>query len=396
MFKKIIPGLSALGAFSLLIAMLIWPGETYQGALYGLELWATILVPSLFPFFIMTEVLLKLGLVQMFGVLLEPIMRPLFNLPGTASFVVAMGFTSGFPMGAVLTRRLYEENECTRSEAERLVAFTNNSSPLFILVAVAVGLFHNPFLGIVLACSHYLANILIGILLGLSSPRLPFIKQLNKHLLRKSLHILFQTPKNNRPWGLLLSEAIKLSTNNICLIGGFVIIFAILINILQITSLQALLEYPCRLLLSLIRLNPTLDASMATGCWEMTLGLKNTSLAPAAIREKALIASVLLGWSGLSIQAQVTSVLAGSGISPRLYYQCRLLQGFFSGIITYILTLNKDWLLLLSAPAFTPLPSTHHFFSLIIFNFLYTWQFFCYAVLSLFLLSGLSIALNRH
>ena len=107
--KKLFSSFSALAVTLIVIAMLLWPEETYQGALYGLELWATILVPSLLPFFIIAEIIMSLGIVRMLGVLMEPLMRPLFNLPGSASFVIAMGFTSGFPMGAVLTKRFVKK-----------------------------------------------------------------------------------------------------------------------------------------------------------------------------------------------------------------------------------------------------------------------------------------------
>ena len=63
-------------------------------------------------------------------------MRPLFRLPGEAGFAVALGFTSGFPMGAILTASLKEQSLCTPQEAARLAAFTNNSSPLFLLISV--------------------------------------------------------------------------------------------------------------------------------------------------------------------------------------------------------------------------------------------------------------------
>ena len=87
----------------LTILMFLFPQATYDGARYGLETWAFTLVPSLMPFMIAADILIQLGVVNFLGVLLEPLMRPLFRLPGSAGFVVAMGFTSGFPMGALLT-----------------------------------------------------------------------------------------------------------------------------------------------------------------------------------------------------------------------------------------------------------------------------------------------------
>lgn len=378
----------------LLLAMLIWPEQTYRGAQHGLELWATVLVPSLLPFFIISEILFKIGVVQVFGVLLEPIMRPLFNLPGAASFVVAMGFTSGFPMGAVLTKRLCAEKQCTISEGERLVAFTNNASPLFILVAVAVGMFHHPFLGVILAISHYLSNIIIGIMLSLRSPRPTPQRKDPSPLGQRCRRTLMEAQKNCPPCGQLMSDAVKTGINNICLIGGFVVIFAIIVNLLKTTSLLTICAYPCKLLLYVTGLAGELATALATGFWEMTLGLNSVSLAGVTIQDQAIIASMLLGWSGLSIQAQVTGVLAGSGISPRLYYLSRILQGILAGLITCVLTNNKNWLSMLTAPAITTysLPSSP--VTLFYTNFLYTCSLFAFAMALLLMLAIFCEAIN--
>ena len=94
----------------------------------------------LLPFFVFSHVLIGLGVVHFLGVLLEPIMRPLFNVPGTGSFVLAMGLASGFPLGAVLTNKLRQDRLCSKVEAERLLSFTNTADPLFMFGAVAVGM----------------------------------------------------------------------------------------------------------------------------------------------------------------------------------------------------------------------------------------------------------------
>ena len=147
------------------LAMLCYPQAAYDGACRGLETWITHLLPSLLPFFIAADLLLSLGFVRFLGVLLEPVMRPLFRLPGEAGFAVALGFTSGFPMGAILTASLKEQSLCTPQEAARLAAFTNNSSPLFLLISVPLSMLHQPQLGVLLLSAHYLANLTIGILL---------------------------------------------------------------------------------------------------------------------------------------------------------------------------------------------------------------------------------------
>src|SRR5690606_662226 len=113
--------------------------------------------------FIVAELLIKIRFVNFLGILLEPVMRPLFRLPGCSSLVVVMGFTSGFPIGAVLTKKLYDQEMLTLDEAERLLSFTNNASPLFILGAVGIGMFANPAVGYLLAIAHYSSNLLVGL-----------------------------------------------------------------------------------------------------------------------------------------------------------------------------------------------------------------------------------------
>lgn len=344
----------ALAVSLLALSMLIWPKETYQGASFGLELWATVLVPSLLPFFIITEILLGFGLVKVLGELLEPLMRPVFNLPGTTSFALAMGFTSGFPIGAILTRRLYEEGLCSAKEGERLTSFTNNSSPLFILAAVGVGMFSDPALGLILACAHYLSNFILGILLGLSAERVPHFPSSTRNILRQSIDIFIQEQRKRKPLGNILKESVKNGTNNIIQIGGFVVFFAVLTTILDKAGLLYYMSQVFAVFLQFLRLPPEVAAAMSTGFWEMTLGLQELSQHELPLMVKAIGGSIILGWSGLSIQAQVTSFLSGSGISPRLYYCSRVLQAFLAGLIAGLLAWPASfWNALSALPAFT-------------------------------------------
>ena len=117
----------------LAVFMLLNPQETVNAASSGFKLWFSIIVPALLPFFILAELLVNLGVPRILGILLEPVMRPLFNLPGCSSLVVVMGFTSGFPVGAILSKKLYDEKMISGEEMSRLVSFTNNCSPLFII-----------------------------------------------------------------------------------------------------------------------------------------------------------------------------------------------------------------------------------------------------------------------
>ena len=320
--------------------MILYPEATFNGASNGLETWVMVLIPALLPFFIIADIMVELGILNFFGVILEPLMRPVFKQPGAAGFVLAMGFTSGFPMGAILTNRLYENNLCTKEEASRLIAFTNNSSPLFLLVAIPVGMFENPTLGILLAISHYAANIILGIVLGLKKRDFTgFSSQgKNSNLLIRGFQAFINCRHDNPiSVGALMGKAVNKSINNILLIGGFVIFFAVLIEILEVTQLGLVLSLFFSKIFSFVGFNPSLANGITAGIFEMTLGAKTTSEIAAPLREQAMLVSFILGWSGLSIQAQIISIVSHNKIPVWNYLGGRLFHGVLAAFLTGLL-----------------------------------------------------------
>ncbi|MFY9569028.1 MAG: nucleoside recognition domain-containing protein, partial [Acetivibrionales bacterium] len=139
--------------------LILFTDTAAKSALNGLNLWAAVVVPSLFPFFVASEMLSRSGFARLTGKLLEPVMRPVFNVPGCSSLALALGITSGYPVGAKITSDLRKSNALTRTEAERLLAFTNNSGPLFITGAVGTGMLGSASAGMFLYICHILACI---------------------------------------------------------------------------------------------------------------------------------------------------------------------------------------------------------------------------------------------
>lgn len=123
--------------FSLfIICLIIFSNSNLEAAKTGLSLWATSVVPSLLPFFIGTELLYQTNFVNILGKLFTKFMRPIFNIPGESAIAFILGNLSGYPVGARLACHLLENKQCTKIEAERITAFTNNSGPLFIVGTV--------------------------------------------------------------------------------------------------------------------------------------------------------------------------------------------------------------------------------------------------------------------
>ena len=117
----------------LTLALIVFSEHGYHATVGALKLFFEVVFPSLLPFFILSDVLLSTGMVHFLGVFFEPLMRPLFNVPGVGSFVFSMGLAAGYPMDAVLTAKFRKQGLCTKTEAERLLAFTNSADPLFHL-----------------------------------------------------------------------------------------------------------------------------------------------------------------------------------------------------------------------------------------------------------------------
>ncbi len=123
--------LLASGALLFAVCLLTMPTETVEASKRGLDIWASSVFPSLLPFFVTGELLIGFGVVHFIGVLFEPIMRPLFNVPGVGGFAWAIGMASGYPAGANFTARMRQEGQISKVEAERLIAFTRYHTYLY-------------------------------------------------------------------------------------------------------------------------------------------------------------------------------------------------------------------------------------------------------------------------
>lgn len=326
-------------AVCFVLGMAVQPKIVYDGSVNGLKAWWNIVFPSLLPFFIASEILMKLGLVRFMGLLLEPVMRPLFNVPGAGAFVMVIGFTSGFPIGSMVTAKLRQQGLCTRLEAERLMSFTNNSSPLFMLTAVAVGMFGRPDLGVVIAGSHYLANLLLGFLLrfyGRHEPQSNNPSPAAWSLRQAFRALLQQNPQERQPLGQLLGEAVASSVTKLLNIGGFIILFAVIIRLLKHAGVIDLLASLLGLVLLPLGLSPEILTALASGFFEMTIGTKLASEAAAPEAQRLMAVAMILGWSGLSIHAQVASMIARTDIRMGLFVATRIAHAALATFFTLV------------------------------------------------------------
>jgi sporulation integral membrane protein YlbJ len=326
----------------LAVSLIIFPQESLEASIRGLNMWWEIVFPSLLPFFIISEMLIGFGVVKFIGVILEPLMRPFFRVPGVGGFVWAMGMASGFPAGAKLTARLRQENQLTRIEAERLVSFTNSSNPLFIFGAVAVGFFYNPHLGIILACAHYLGNICVGVIMSFYGRKEESESNIvsNKIFsIKEALAALHRTRvKEKRPIGKQLGDAVNSSIQTLLMIGGFIILFSVINKLLFHLHITTFIADALNIFFSILLLPADLSLPFISGLFEITLGSQMTSgVEAASLLQQAIITSFILGFSGFSVQAQAASILAQTDIRFRPFFIARLIHGTTAAIITMLI-----------------------------------------------------------
>lgn len=329
--------------FLITLSLLLYPEQSLEASIRGLHTWWEIVFPSLLPFFITAELLISFGVVQFAGILLEPLMRPLFNVPGAGSFAWMLGMVSGYPSGAKIGVLLREKNEISRIEAERLISFSNASSPLFIFGAIAVGFFHDARLGILIAVCHYGSNILVGICMRFyGKNQIKEQKQIineEKNIFIRALKKMHHTRMNDeRPFGQVVGDAVISSIQTLLMIGGFIILFSVFTTLLQIMNISGIVHAVLKPILTLFNVSTDISSPIFTGLFEVTIGSEMISKLhsiPLVIQLAAV--SFLLGFNGFSIQAQVASIIAKTDIRFYPYFFARILHAIFASIFSIIL-----------------------------------------------------------
>lgn len=113
--------------------LLTKPSDCLAYALSGLQLWFNRMIPTLFPFMVLSGVMVRMRLTNAFVRLLKPILSPLLRISPSCIYGLVIGFLCGFPMGAHTAAELYKTGQITREEASYLLSFCNNIGPVYFL-----------------------------------------------------------------------------------------------------------------------------------------------------------------------------------------------------------------------------------------------------------------------
>jgi len=309
---------SAVIIFCAMIA--VFPGAAVTSAKSGLLLWFNNVLPSLLPFIIGINLLIKLGALNMFGKVLSPVMMPLFKVSGIGGFALIAGMISGYPMGANVVSSLRKDNLLLKSEAQRLIGFSNNTGPLFIIGAVGIGMFGSAIAGYFILSAHYLSAIISGILHRFYKPG-------------SQAHIQIRhTAKINRqayPFLTSLSESVKSAMETILMIGGFIILFSVLSALLNETGVIVYIAELLSYFGQFTDLSTEAISGVLTGIIEITNGASAVASSSETIHALLAVTGVI-SFGGFSIHAQAAGFIKETDLSFASYILSKIIHAILS------------------------------------------------------------------
>ena len=294
---------------ALFAAMLIFPQAVFSGAEEGLLLWFQIIFPTLFPFLVVTSLLLSSGGLNLITRLFGGLFRRIFRVTQNGAFAVLAGFLCGYPMGAKVTADLLRAEKISDREARYLLSFCNNTSPVFIINFIVWKTFGDERL------------MLPTLLILIGSPVL--MSFIFRRIYLKGRHP-FPEPsaalkeKKTRFDFSVLDSCMMNSFEAIVKVGGYIILFSVLLSLLEELSGQNII---------LLAAAPALEVTNG-------ILLLSSSVSDPGLRYAAVLG--LTSFGGLCSAAQTKCMLERTGLSVIPYIIQKLTTAAAASLLSFI------------------------------------------------------------
>ena len=272
-----------------------------DSARLALSLCARTILPSLFPFFVLSGLLSRLGF------------QRLFRHAGCGLSALLVGLTGGYPMGAAYVGELYRRGALERREAERMLLYANNTGPAFLLGAVGTGVFHSTKLGFYLWAVHAAAALLLYFCFA--------ARQTDAA----------QTDVPPEPFTAAFPSAVRQGVSASLAVCGFVVCFTVLVGLLDS---HGLFSRTAAQLSALTGLAPQAARALLTGVLELGSAVGAMEGLPPS-RSTLALAAAILGWGGLSVHCQTAAVLAEIDLSLRMHTLGRFLAALLGAALAW-------------------------------------------------------------
>lgn len=293
-----------------------------DAALIGVNLVVKTIIPTIFPFSVICNLLISYDGVGLYSKILGPILCKPLKLSKSSSFPIVASFLSGYPLGCKYCCDLYSLGYIDRKEFERLLNIASNASPMFIIGSIGATMLGDIKLGFILLIGNYLSSIIVGIL------------TMNH---TKTSSVMKELPKNNSNtnFGSALKSALDNGINTTLQVGAFVVLFSIIISIIKNNTYISIVFYNIEEFLNLPKYS---IYGLFLGSVEFTNGCKLITTLPLTLPFKLAIISFICSFSGLSVIAQISSFVYKYDISIAKYSFIKFIQGVISFSITFIIS----------------------------------------------------------
>lgn len=301
--------LSLFMVLLLVLLLLNHAAESAQAALSALRLAATVVVPSLFPFSVLSSFLVLSGTAAKWGTVFRRPMEKIFRVDGSCAPAWILGVLCGYPIGAAVLSGLYENGQVSRDSVERTLPYCSNASPGFIVSIAGGTMLGSQRAGWLLLLVHISASLLVGLTMRRKQPRLcptPIAKP---------------SERVSLPFPTAFTEAVRRAALTMVQVSGFIVLFSVFLYLLRLAAEAFHLGAVSTLLFS--------------GILELTNGIQSLHTYPAGFSIRFLLAAAMLGWSGLCVHCQVLSLTLPQKISAKPYLAGKVLHCLYSVLLAF-------------------------------------------------------------
>lgn len=317
--KKIILHFFYVSFFIFLLILLFLNSSSISQTIQtAFVIWKENLFPTLFPIFVISEILIALGFIPFLGTIFHPFIVRFLKLHKNASYILFLSMLTGFPSSAKYISQLYQNKELDYKNASKILLFSHFSNPLFIIATIATTFLNNTSIIPLLFISHYLPNFLLIIFLSFKSPSKKENIKFSFYNATKAMYDNYS--KDKKSFGAILGRAITGSINTLLLILGSISIFLVFTTVFN----------------SIVTLPSTIQA-IINGMLEMSQGLKCISLLSISLRLKVVLSVMIISFGGFCVHLQIMSILSDTKIKYFPFFIARLYHTILSGIIAYFL-----------------------------------------------------------
>lgn len=201
--------------------MLAKPAYYLDSARRGLSLFASSVLPSLFPFYFCSLLLTYMGAVSAISKVGEKGVKLMYNAPKESAYVLFLSMLCGYPVGASTIYELYDAGAITQKDAKSVCSFCSTSGPVFMIGTIGGAIFSNGKVGLIVLVTHYLGAIVNGLIY-------------RKKQSDSDARIFARTDDVDG----LLSKAISKATVNMLYVGGYIVICGMIIDTLELVGIR--------------------------------------------------------------------------------------------------------------------------------------------------------------